>query len=819
MGRQRESPKQRSSHARKADVTGLGRWRNTLLALTVSIVAASLSQASVVAAEPGFLASHAQALAKNPEGVRFAIELVDGRTRFRVGELIPLDLVYGFEESGAYQINDALAQGSGVARLLEVFRVAPHTGIRERTLDEPNFHRWAGGTPLDARADHAYRYRVYLNEWTRFDEPGKYRFYGSSARVWKPKIYPHGDNELRLTSNMLELEITPATAEWQDDQLRAAMAILNRAAEKTDAHQALRREALRRLRYLDTEAATRELARRQTGGDDEESYEIGMGLHESRYKAAAVEELRRHLDAPDFVMTEQFVLNLASLAADGRVAIEEEALGSGKESLREAERHEAKRRAVEHSLLARYSAEVWDAAEHKEPVVRARCLLEQYQLLRDYRVSGMTPLSAEKIARLRAAVLPVFHLLTPRDQYRVLEVHWRRLGGVDLLPALRQFIATAPERTDESDWRSPIDVAFERVVELAPDEGHALILAEIRRAKPRASAKTLTLLPDQPIPELDELLAARLEHSRDEGLQGMELAAALVARYGSPAIYDRVRHFYGDRGGRWACTLQGSMLAYFLRHRPQEGTQLVEQALQATTQTGCFRSVLTTVARVHMSTRLERIAVDHLDDENAEIAADAIALLATHGSAAAESALWKRFESWHDKWKDHVDDLKVVKRGVQPDLQVRLERSLIDGLALATNWIADRAKLEHLRTLCLTRLGQQTVDVLLDIWSQPLSIYFSPGIDSEFDGTAEPHGWHPQIDDDWCVAQYHARSFAELKTLLARFPAGTAFGFQTGMLADEPAEARLFDALEKHLASHGLKLVKMPRPVLPGNGG
>ena len=84
--------------------------------------------------------------------------------------------------------------------------------------------------PAPAQSD---RYRVDLNEWRRFDQPGTYRIYSTSARVWKPKVWPAGDNQLRETSNLLELEITAATADCQHRQLHMAVAALDRPADNT----------------------------------------------------------------------------------------------------------------------------------------------------------------------------------------------------------------------------------------------------------------------------------------------------------------------------------------------------------------------------------------------------------------------------------------------------------------------------------------------------------------------------------------------------------------------------------------------------------
>jgi len=776
------------------------------------LVGGALATALASAAEPDFLAAHAEAVAANPEGASFAIELVEPQAQFCVGQLIPLDLVYTFHRPSKFLINDGLARGSGTARLLEVFRVSPQTGTRQRTSDEPNFYHWAGGTPLGAKADRVYRYRVYLNEWRRFDKPGRYRFYSTSARVWRRKSSPPRNNDLRLTSNLLELEILGVSSQWQDEQFRMAVAVLDRQSDDTQEHGALRREALRRLRYLDTEAATRELARRYPGRDAGEKYDIGMGLHQSRYKAVAIEELKRRLGVPDFVVTAPFLYELGHLAADVQVPIDYWAFRDGKGSREELDRLRKEHRASKQRLFVEFFHAAWAAAETKGPLVRARSLFELFQFASYSTMRDEALLTPERLAHIRAAVLPVFDQLSARDQELLLDWHWKRFGGVDLR-ALRKFIAVAPGYKEGDNWPSPLDLAFRRVLELAPEEGHTLILAELRRAKPRATVDSLTLLPDWPIPELDGSLATRMEESMDD-LYDAELAAALVARYGSGAIYDRVRIAYGDDGKNWLSDVRVSMLAYLVRHNPREGGQLVERTLDAKGKTGRYCTVLADVARVHMTAELERIAIERLDDENLEIAGDALRLLRKHGSAAAEQIIWRRFESWHIAWKDRVGELRVVDKGQQTDPQVRFENELVDALIYGRSWFTGPPKLKRLRALCLTKPNRTIVDSRLRSWREPVAIQFSVGTESEFP-SARPaitsFGSPPQYDR-WYVAQYSAYSLAEFKKLLARFHKGTTLSFPTGMLTDAQAEQQLFTDLQQHVASHGLKLVKAPRP-------
>ncbi|MCL4204806.1 MAG: hypothetical protein KJ000_20195 [Pirellulaceae bacterium] len=781
------------------------RWMRGRVAQLLMLLGTSLAAAWGTSAEPDFLATHAEAVAANPEGAQFAIELADPQPQYRVGQLIPVDLVYTFREPNKFLINDGLARGSGTARLLEVFRVSPPTGTRRRTSDEPNFYHWAGGTPRRPEANRVYRYRVYLNEWRRFDQPGKYRFYSTSARVWRPEFSPPRNNDLRLTSNLVELEIIPATSQWQDEELRMAVEVLDRHSQETEEHRALRREALRRLRYLDIEAAIRELARRHPGRNEGEVYDIGMGLHESRYKDAAVEELKRRLDDRDFLVTAPFLLQLGRLAADIQVPIDYQAF-RGEGSREQLDQLEKEHRLSEHRLFVEFFHAAWAAAETKEPLVRARSLFELFQFgsysnLRDERL-----LTSERRVQIRAAVLAVFEQLPAADQRLLLTSHWRQFGGTDFLPALRRFIAVAPRREKGADLPLPIDSAFCRLVELAPEEGHSLVLAELRRERPRASLHSLTLLPDRPIPELDDSLATRLEQSIDN-LGDAELAAALVARYGSAAVYDRVRQVYGDKGGSWACNLQASMLAYFLRHNSREGRQLVGQALDARERTRCYRTLLTDVAGVQMTAELERIAIGRLDDDNLEIAADALRVLQRHGSPAVEEIIWQRFAKWHAAWKDRGGELKVGG-GAQADSQVRFESALVDAVIYGRNWFTDPPKLKRLRSLCLTEPNRTLVDHRLDSWREPVAIQFSAGTESEFPSARPSFQRGTPSYDCWFVAQYTAHSLAAVKELLARFPQGTTLSFPTGMLSDPQAEEQLFGDLQQYVAAHGLKLVE-----------
>ena len=487
-----------------------------------------------------------------------------------------------------------------------------------------------------------------------------------------------------------------------------------------------------------------------------------MALVESRHKAAALEELQRRLDAADFVVTPQFFVNLVGLAVDVEQPIDVYAARQGQQSQEELARRERQRAAIQPALWLKYFEAAWAAAEDKPPVVRASSLLQLFKLRGDTGRGFAIPFPPERQQSLRAAVLPVFARLPPSDQSWLLESNWRRLGGADWLPALRAFVAIAPERDRDSGGPVILDSVFKRHAGAVPEEARSLILTEIRRPTPRATDESLTRLPAEPIPDLDDLLADRLEKSLGD-LDDAVFAARLVAHYGSPAIRGRVREAYGDHGGKWACAIQAGLLAYFLRHDPKEGPALLKQAISERRYTGCYRTVLSDVARIGMSPALERAAIEHLDDADREIAANAADALGAHGSPAAEQSLWDAMKKWRDAWRDRAGELNVVVNGSQVDPQVRLEQALVHALARSNVWIADQQKLERLRALCITRHSQDDVGRCLEAWRGPVAIRFSPGADSELARqprcgtglvpsgrqTTTPGLWHNTMPNHW----------------------------------------------------------------------
>ncbi len=162
--------------------------------------------------------------------------------------------------------------------------------------------------------------------------------YVDDVALNETKSLPPGSYTLRMgISNEVKFQVIPATPEWQAEQLANALAVLD-ADHTKDAPSDIERtkQALRVLRFLGSEASTRELARRLWSYDrrsqvhpivaeypinpffygyerSQDYWDIKAGLIASPYRAVAIQELTAAVHDPQHPATRAMVETLALL--------------------------------------------------------------------------------------------------------------------------------------------------------------------------------------------------------------------------------------------------------------------------------------------------------------------------------------------------------------------------------------------------------------------------------------------------------------------------------------------------------------------------
>src|SRR5437867_3510036 len=258
----------------------------------------------------------------------------------------------------------------------------------------------------------------------------------------------------------------------------------------------------------------------------------------------------------------------------------------------------------------RYLATLSGAVAHKRG--RARAVTLQTLLL-----AGPQP-PAEATRR---ALIESFAELPDSNQTNLLNGYWSQWASEDAHSAvLRAARGAGSARND----------ALIRLLEFSADEGRQIVVDRIRKGDyavvygnfPRA----LLMLPDNTVPELDDVLASAYERG--------EAVERLIARYATERIYSRIRTEYEKRTP--SC---GEILPYFYRVDP-DAAAAFRNATSASSGGRCPLIFDWPVAR---SLGLERAAIEDLASSDPRLLAPALALL-ERGSAKAKEAIWTAVE-------------------------------------------------------------------------------------------------------------------------------------------------------------------------------
>jgi hypothetical protein len=240
---------------------------------------------------------------------------------------------------------------------------------------------------------------------------------------------------------------------------------------------------------------------------------------------------------------------------------------------------------------------------------------------------------------------------------------------------------------------------------VAEPDCEAGLISEIQKPATDIRTTTLLLLPVKGYPELDAVLTARLRSNPAQ-------ASAQIARYGSPAIVAAVREALNGSPQANYCPVKENLLSYLLRVAPDEGTSAVSSALEQRTGDSCYMNMLESIARVNYTPALGRLAEKAVrDDPDSAVAASAAEVLFEFGSPSAEQALWDRFETWSEKWRDRAAELHASLVGNDPLQSERnLEFQLANGIARGKTWKISAAQFVRLENLCVTASCQRLVE-------------------------------------------------------------------------------------------------------------
>lgn len=588
--------------------------------------------------------THVRLRAANPVGLSLTLSV--DKDAFFIGERIRVTLEYRNTSERQYQVSTRSYDRSGRLFDIEFHVEGPEHGfVDPLALYFASNGGLGGGLSSAATLLGQCSQSFDLNEWVRFDRPGDYRVYCTTSRV---ETTDGPRKNVPLCSQIVTLEIAKPDDTWRAAQVRSALDALKSA----EPNEQLR--AARMLRFLAEPQAMGTLV--SLLGQADLSQDAFFGLVGTRDPSAAREALLRGIRQPDTVVTHTYLRALAVVSAvpEGPIVPYDSADG---EALRQQyDRLQAAQKAALKDVLEQLSAAL--------PAKRGRAKAASCVAL---------------IARgsdspgLRETLAGTFTQLTDAEQRAVLERHWARVRCAAFKDPLEEILSV-PATYEEWYSRHIRSWALCRYLDVQPEKARNLILEDLRRARPLSAGRALLALPDESLPEMDEVFAA---HLAQRGVDDWKLMP-LIERYATERILPDVIARYQKNEGMWACSMQESLLRYWIKHDPNAGLAAVRRAALLREHTGCYRMVLGNVLSRYYGPAAESLALSFLDDKDNEVVLDVVRLLERKGSAAIIDPLFTHLANMN------ADDEPVAQKGMFSNASIHME--IIGCLLAERDW-------------------------------------------------------------------------------------------------------------------------------------
>ena len=723
--------------------------------------------------------SQCSGVPNSPGDASLHLILKNGQSAFHQGEIIALSVEYTADTRGKYLVNNRSYDRSGRLSGDEIYCLEPERGTDPL---EDYFHSQRGfmGGGLYSEQDPARQpltMNLELNEWKSLP-PGSYRLTIIGNRLglgkegdpttWSNTIIP-------LRSNTVAFEVEPADPDWRAAQLASAARIL----DSPDASETDKKHAARVLRFLDSEASARELARRYGSGMGSFDWEFKFGLYSTPFRQVAIQAMKAELSDPAHPVTRDYISTLVALEmlADPKLRLPPYDGKHQQEWRRVTEEHyaEANRRVNEYMQQA--------STAPRDGAASAVTASEMLQ-------SGL-PLSPVVRTRWRQLLLLNWATLPVEKRNELIEYRWAEVGGPEWLPLLEQIV-DGPANPNRSMNQPNREYALLRIWQIAPEEARPLILQEIAKPQGDIGISVLGLLPERTLPQFEEGWAKTIERGG-----AADVVFQLLDRYGSAQSLSALESIYEAHRGDWACSPQTAMLRYFLRVNPDYGVNQLRAALELRKTTGCYRTQLSEMHEYARMPQVEKLAILHLDDPAPAVASDAALALQHYGSPASEAALWARLEKFHQQWGDKPDELLHPQPNmIVFDKDSGLEQALVQAILDGQAWFADAETIQRLKVLS------------------------SPAMQSRLDGTLHSlesgeftlvMNWWPEDELNYTLGWYSGKGMASFKKKLAQFPSGSHFRMVTTK-AEEEAHSSEFAEAEQAASASGQTLeISAPR--------
>ncbi|HLL75631.1 MAG TPA: hypothetical protein VK421_10245 [Pyrinomonadaceae bacterium] len=624
-------------------------------------------------------AAPALASAQEAAPVKVTLSLDGGKKVYRNGE--PVRLVMSFtSEHGGYQLNTTTTKPPSAVDAVSLAPAADVYAWAEHYTGGGGYH--PDYSTISQLSPKPTAVGLTLNDWYRFDRPGKYTAKVTTSRVTGPGARLGAGQPLPLTTNEVSFEIVEVSEEAEAAEVRRISALLD-AAKNWQEEAQLADE----LAYLTGEPSAREKVRRYLAGGRSGNYtqNIHLGLVMARDRALVVRLLEAAIRDPE-VNPSHGLLHTAvglRLMLEGipRPKMGHVLVLPGREHPRSAE------------LLREYAAELMATLPKRKGKSRTAAAMAALTTL-----PRGSDGAVDVPPAVRAVLVGEFDSFHPFDQEYLLRVYWEQLSDPSMLPAVERMLAN---NRDPRSYQVRT-AALRRLTELSAERARPHILAELRNPSSVVDYEVLSALPDETLPEVDDALLEQIKalapqrQNFDSTL--LRHKAMLVARYASPDIYDGLLETYRAWGDKWQPDPRGAILGYLARHNPSQALPLVEQAL-VQLHSGQDLSFLLELTRPGYPGAVRELLRRRLEGDDPQAAGTAAYVISQHGAKEDEELIEARLGRWRKEWGGRAAELDAGDAAV---VQRMVEINLVESLLRSKVWKLPEEKAARIVRGCVS---------------------------------------------------------------------------------------------------------------------
>jgi hypothetical protein len=649
-----------------------------------------------IATAPRAFAQTATAASAQPNSdVEVRLSLAGEKSVYRAGE--PVRLVLSFKSSASgYRLNTTATKP---ASPIDDVIISTDAGVTHWLDEYSAGYRYSPDyMALEELSSSPKRVALVLNDWVRFDRPGRYAVRVKTARVMRSNG-PHEVGPLPpLTTNEVAFEIVAMSAAEEESEVKRLSALLDAATKDWKEEARVSEE----LSYLTGEPSTREKVRRYltpTGVSGNVAQNLSLGLAMARDRALTVRLFEAALRDTQRPATQQLLGMLTGLRL-----------------LLESPPHDAPTWTPTPATMMEASGEKLRADERvRQEYVRELAASLPRRAGESRRTTAMTVLlnlpkepgqAAQIVGGVREILLREFDSLSPYDREYLLRYQWESLRDSSLVPALERMLAGAHASGDFQVRTA----ALMRLMEFDKQRARPFVVAELRDVSSFADLDVLSSLDEETLSDADEALLPQIRTLAAPGPNAdfvrLRQRSLLAARFASPAIYDGLMEVYEKWGSKWQVDARGAMLGYFARYNEAQAAPLIEQAL-AETPSGQDQSFLTDLTRANYNGAIDAILRARLEGAEPQAAGTAAYVMSLHGPESDRALIESRLARWRKEWSGRAAELDAEGADGALVTQRMVEVNLVGALLSGNRWKLTEEESDRLKRSCMTKQCRQ----------------------------------------------------------------------------------------------------------------